>query len=274
MFFKLLYFISELKNMKDIPKLGLGFWQIEKSDAKRVFLEGYEVGYRHFDTAIIYENEKEIGEAIKELKPNREEIWLTSKIPAEIKSYKKAKKAIDESLERLGVEYLDLMLIHAPKPWVFMFMPGPRYHKGNREVWRAMVDAKKEGKIKNLGVSNFNVNDIKNITEYSNEPIYVNQILIHVGRVPKEVINYCQNNNILVEAYSPLGVGKLLKNEKIIEMAKKNNVSPAQLCIKYVDSLGTIPLPRSRSKKHMENNFHFDFKLSIEDKEQLDKMKI
>ena len=272
--FILLYFILELKNMKDIPKLGLGFWQIEKSDAKRVFLEGYEVGYRHFDTAIIYENEKEIGEAIKELKPNREEIWLTSKIPAEIKSYKKAKKAIDESLERLGVEYLDLMLIHAPKPWVFMFMPGPRYHKGNREVWRAMVDAKKEGKIKNLGVSNFNVNDIKNITNYSNEPIYVNQILIHVGRVPKEVINYCQNNSILVEAYSPLGVGKLLKNEKIIEMAKKNNVSPAQLCIKYVDELGTIPLPRSRSKKHMENNFHFDFELSKEDKEQLDKMKI
>lgn len=272
--FILLYFILELKNMKDIPKLGLGFWQIEKSDAKRVFLEGYEVGYRHFDTAIIYGNESEIGDAIKELKPNREEIWLTSKIPAEIKSYKKAKKAIDESLKRLGVDYLDLMLIHAPKPWVFMFMPGPRYHKGNREVWRAMVDAKKEGKIKNLGVSNFNVNDIKNITNYSNEPIYVNQILIHVGRVPKEVINYCQNNNILVEAYSPLGVGKLLKNEKIIEMAKKNNVSPAQLCIKYVDELGTIPLPRSRSKKHMENNFHFDFELSKEDKEQLDKMKI
>lgn len=272
--FILLYFILELKNMKDIPKLGLGFWQIEKSDAKRVFLEGYEVGYRHFDTAIIYENEKEIGEAIKELKPNREEIWLTSKIPAEIKSYKKAKKAIDESLERLGVEYLDLMLIHAPKPWVFMFMPGPRYHKGNREVWRAMVDAKKEGKIKNLGVSNFNVNDIKNITNYSNEQIYVNQILIHVGRVPKEVINYCQNNNILVEAYSPLGVGKLLKNEKIIEMAKKNNVSPAQLCIKYVDELDTIPLPRSRSKKHMENNFHFNFELSKEDKELLDKIKI
>lgn len=272
--FILLYFILELKNMKDIPKLGLGFWQIEKSDAKRVFLEGYEVGYRHFDTAIIYGNESEIGDAIKELKPNREEIWLTSKIPAEIKSYKKAKKAIDESLERLGVEYLDLMLIHAPKPWVFMFMPGPRYHKGNREVWRAMVDAKKEGKIKNLGVSNFNVNDIKNITNYSDEPIYVNQILIHVGRVPKEVINYCQNNIILVEAYSPLGVGKLLKNEKIIEMAKKNNVSPAQLCIKYVDELGTIPLPRSRSKKHMENNFHFDFELSKEDKEILDKMKI
>ena len=122
--------------MKDIPKLGLGFWQIEESDAKRVFIEGYEIGYRHFDTAIAYENESEIGEAIKELKPNREDIWITSKIPAEIKSYKKAKKAIDESLARLGVEYLDLMLIHAPKPWAFMFMPGPRFHKGNRSQRR------------------------------------------------------------------------------------------------------------------------------------------
>ena len=260
--------------MEDIPKLGLGFWQIEKSDAKRVFIEGYEIGYRHFDTAIAYENESEIGEAIKELKPNREDIWITSKIPAEIKSYKKAKKAIDESLARLGVEYLDLMLIHAPKPWAFMFMPGPRFHKGNREVWRAMVEAKEEGKIKNLGVSNFNVDDIKNITDYSTEPIYANQILIHVGRVPEKVINYCHKNNILVEAYSPLGVGKLLRNEKIIEMAKKNNVSPAQLCIKYTDMLDTIPLPRSRSKEHMENNFHFDFNLSKEDKEALDKIKL
>ena len=260
--------------MKDIPRLGLGFWQIEKSDAKRVFLEGYEIGYRHFDTAIAYQNESEIGEAIRELKPNREDIWITSKIPAEIKNYKDAKKAIDESLSRLGVDYLDLMLIHAPKPWVFMFMPGPRYHKGNREVWRAMVEAKKEGKIRNIGVSNFNVDDIKNIMDYSDEPIYANQILIHIGKVPSKIIDYCHAHNILVEAYSPLGVGKLLKNEKVIEMAKKNNVTPAQLCIKYAEMLDTIPLPRSRSKGHMENNFHFDFKLSKEDKETLDKLKI
>lgn len=260
--------------MNDIPKLGLGFWQIEKADAKRVFIEGYEIGYRHFDTAIAYENESEIGEAIKELKVNREEIWITSKIPAEIKNYKDAKKAIDESLNRLGIEYLDLMLIHAPKPWAFMFMPGPRFHKGNREVWRAMVEAKKEGKIKNIGVSNFNIDDIKNITDYSDEPIYANQILIHIGRVPSKIIDYCHEHHILVEAYSPLGVGKLLKNEKIIEMAKKNNVSPAQLCIKYTDMLDTIPLPRSRTKMHMENNFYFDFDLSKEDKEHLDKIKL
>ena len=257
-----------------IPSPGLGFWQISKEDAKRVFIEGYEVGYRHFDTAIAYRNESEIGEAIKELNLKREDYWITSKIPAEIKNYKDAKKAIDESLQRLGVEYLDLMLIHAPKPWALMFLPGPRFHKGNREVWRAMVEAKQEGKIKNLGVSNFNIEDIKNITDYFDEPIYANQILIHIGHVTKNVIDYCHQNNIIVEAYSPLGVGKLIDNEQIKKIAEKYNVSPARVCIKYVNELDTIPLPRSRSKNHMQDNFNFEFELSKEDKEYLDSLKI
>lgn len=257
-----------------IPSPGLGFWQISKEDAKRVFIEGYEIGYRHFDTAIAYQNESEIGEAIKELKPNREDYWITSKIPAEVKNYKDARKAIDDSLKRLGVEYLDLMLIHAPKPWALMLLPGPRFHKGNLEVWRAMEDAKKEGKIKNLGVSNFNINDIKNIAENSKEPIFTNQIAIHVGHVPTEVIEYCHKNNILVEAYSPLGTGRLMKNKLVNEIAKENNVSPAQLCIKYAEVLGTVPLPRSRSKGHMKENFEFDFNLSKEDKERLDKIDV
>ena len=255
-----------------IPSPGLGFWQIKKEDAKRVFLEGYEIGYRHFDTAIAYGNEKEIGEGIKELNANRSDYWITSKIPAEVKNYKDAKRMIDESLERLGIEYLDLMLIHAPKPWALMLLPGSRFHKGNREVWRAMVDAKKEGKIKNLGVSNFSIKDIQNITEYSDEPVYANQIAIHVGHVPTKVIDYCHENNIVVEAYSPLGTGRLMNNKTINEIAKKNNVSPAQLCIKYTDVLDTIPLPRSRSKGHMKDNFEYDFELSKEDKETLDKI--
>ena len=259
--------------MKNIPSPGLGFWQISKEDAKRVFIEGYQIGYRHFDTAIAYRNESEIGEAIKELNLKREDFWLTSKIPAEVKNYEDAKKAINESLERLGVEYLDLMLIHAPKPWMLMALPGPRFHKGNREVWKALVEAKQEGKIKNIGVSNFTVKDIKNIEEYSDEPIYANQIRIHIGHVPTEVINYCHKKNIIVEAYSPLGVGRLLNNEKINEVANKNNVSAARVCIKYTALLDTIPLPRSRSFDHMKDNFNYEFELSQEDKEELDQIK-
>lgn len=257
----------------EITSPGLGFWQIAKEDAKRVFIEGYEIGYRHFDTAIAYRNEEEIGEAIKELKLNREDYWLTSKIPAEIKNYEDAKKAIDESLARLGVEYLDLMLIHAPKPWALMFLPGPRFRKGNLEVWRALEEAKQAGKIKNIGVSNFNIGDIKNITDNSKEPIFTNQIRVHVGHVPSDVIDYCHKHNILVEAYSPLGTGRLMSNQTVIDMAKKYNVSPAKLCIKYTDMLDTLPLPRSKSKEHMKDNFEFDFELSQEDKEILDNVK-
>lgn len=258
--------------MMKIPSPGLGFWQISQEDAKRVFIDGYEVGYRHFDTAIIYRNESQIGEAIRELNLKREDYWLTSKIPAEIKNYDDAKKAIDESLQRLGVEYLDLMLIHAPKPWALMFLPGPRFHKGNLEVWRAMVDAKKEGKIKHLGVSNFNVNDIKNIAANSDEPIYANQIRIHIGKVPAKVIDYCHKNNIVVEAYSPLGMGRLTSNKTVVRVAEKNKVSPARVCLQYAANLDTVPLPRSRSKGHMKDNFEYAFDLSQEDKEALDKV--
>ena len=257
----------------NIPSPGLGFWQIAKADAKRVFIEGYEIGYRHFDTAIAYQNESEIGEAIKELKLNREDYWLTSKIPAEIKNYEDAKKAIDESLSRLGVDYLDLMLIHAPKPWKYMFLPGPRYHKGNLEVWKALEEAKQAGKIKNIGVSNFNVNDLNNILVHAKEPIYANQIRVHIGHVPSKVIDFCKEKDILVEAYSPLGTGRLMKNETIKAVAKKNGVSPARVCLQFVDQLGTLPLPRSRSKDHMKDNYAYAFTLSGEDLEKLTKVK-
>lgn len=257
----------------EITNPGLGFWLVKKEDAKQVFITGYQAGYRHFDTALVYQNEKEIGEAIRELNVPRESFFLTSKIPAEIKSYDKAKKAIDESLANLGVDYLDLMLIHAPKPWALMMLPTPRYHKGNREVWRALIDAKKEGKIKNIGVSNFNINDIKNIMNNSDEKIFANQIRIHVGHVPSKVINFCKDNNILVEAYSPFGSGRLRKNKTIKEIAKKYNVSNAQLCIRYDQQLGTIPLPRSKSENHIKANLELNFTISDEDMKILNKIK-
>ena len=149
-----------------IPAIGVGFWQVKKEDAKRVVLESLEAGYRHIDTAIAYGNEAEIGEALKETSIPREELFITSKIPAEVKSYEGAKKAIDESLARLSVAYLDLMLIHAPKPWATMAIPfTKRYKKENVEVYKAMLEAQEAGKIKSIGVSNFNKKDLLNIIE-------------------------------------------------------------------------------------------------------------
>ena len=258
-----------------ITSPGLGFWLIKKEDAKNVFISGYQAGYRHFDTAIVYGNEKEIGEAIKELNVPRESFFLTSKIDANTKSYKKAKEAIKESLARLGVDYLDLMLIHAPKPWLLMFIPFiPRYKKANREVWRAMLDAKKEGKIKNLGVSNFNIKDIKNIQNYSKEKIFTNQIRIHIGHVPYKLIKYCKDNNILLEAYSPIGTGRLKNKKKLKVIANKYNVSVPQLCIKYCEMLDTLPLPRSKNPNHIKENLKLDFTISKEDMDELAKIKV
>lgn len=154
-----------------------------------------------------------------------------------------------------------------------MLLPTPRFHKGNREVWKALVEAKKEGKIINIGVSNFNINDLKNIINNSEEKIFANQIRIHVGHVPTKVINFCKENNILVEAYSPFGSGRLRKNKTINELAKKYNVLSAQLCIKYDQQLGTIPLPRSRSENHIKSNLELDFKISDEDMKKLGKIK-
>jgi len=257
----------------EIPNIGLGFWEISKSDAKRVVKEGIEVGYRHIDTAIAYQNEKEIGEGLKEINLSREDLWITSKIPAEIKNYEEAKKAIDDSLERLGCKYLDLMLIHAPKPWALMPLPGPRFHKGNLEVWKALCEAKKEGKVKNIGVSNYSKSDLKNIMDHSDETIFANQIRVHVGHVPKKVIDFCHQNNIIVEAYSPNGRGSLIKNKTINEIAKKHGVSAAQICVAYDLSINTYPLPRSKSKGHMQQNNTIPFKLDESDIKKLNHIK-
>jgi len=257
----------------EMPNIGLGFWEIAKTDAKRVVKEGIEVGYRHIDTAIAYQNEKEIGDGLKEIDLKREDLWITSKIPAEIKSYEEAKKAIDESLDRLGIKYLDLMLIHAPKPWALMALPGPRFYKGNLEVWKALCEAKKEGKIKNIGVSNYNISDLKNIMTHSSEPIFANQIRVHVGHVPTKIIDFCKQNNILVEAYSPNGRGSLIKNNKINEIAKKHGVSAAQICVAYDLHLNTYPLPRSKNKAHMQKNIAISFQLDESDIAILNRIK-
>jgi len=257
----------------EITSPGLGFWLIKKEDAKRVFLTGYQAGYRHFDTAIVYGNEEQIGEAIVELNAPRESFFLTSKIDAGTKNYLGAKKAIDESLSRLKVPYLDLMLIHAPRPWLLMPFPFLRFNKGNREVWKAMLEAKKEGKIKHLGVSNFSIRDIKNIMAYSEEKIFTNQIRIHVGHVPHKVMEFCKDNDILLEAYSPIKMGRLKGKKKLIRMAEKYGVSVPQLCIKYCEMLDTIPLPRSKTKAHIEENRKLDFVISEEDMAALAKMK-
>ena len=165
------------------------------------------------------------------------------------------------------------MLIHAPKPWALMFMPiAPSFSKENVQVYKALEEAQKAGKIRSIGVSNFGIKDLENIKKNCTVPVAVNQIQIHAGHVPEKVIEYCRENNIVVEAYSPLGTGRLLKNKKIIELAEKYKVSVAQLCIKFILQLDLVVLPKTTHEEYLLSNSKLDFDISSEDMEILKKL--
>ena len=260
-----------LHNGVKAPALAYGTWLIKNENAANCVKMALNAGYRHIDTAQAYGNEEGVGEGIRLSGLKREEIFITSKVKAEIKSYKKAKQSIEDSLKRLGIDYIDLMLIHCPQPWALFRSPF-RYFKQNREVWRAMEEAYKEGKLRAIGVSNFLVDDLENIINNCEIKPMANQILLHIGETPVDVIKFCQENDIVVESYSPIAHGRALKNDAIAEMAKKYNVSIPQLCIKYTLQLDTISIPKASSKEHIEDNMKLDFEISEEDMIELMKL--
>lgn len=210
----------KLNNGVKVPKIGLGTWLISNDGVKKVVLDAISLGYRHIDTAFAYGNEKGIGEAIKECGVPREELFITTKLEAEAKSYEGAKKGIDAALKNLGLEYIDMILIHSPQPWK-EFRCEKRYFKENIEVWKALEEAYEKGKVKAIGVSNFLMDDLENIINNCKIKPMVNQILTHISNTDLGLIEYCKNNNILVEAYSPIAHGEASKNDNIIAMAKK-----------------------------------------------------
>ena len=260
-----------LSNGVKAPALAYGTWLIKNEDAANCVKMALEAGYRHIDTAQAYQNEQGVGQGIKESGLKREEVFITSKVQAEIKSYRKAKKSIDESLKRLGVDYIDLMLIHCPQPWM-LFRSGLRFFKQNIQVWKAMEEAYKEGKLRAIGVSNFLIDDLENIINNCEIKPMANQILLHIGETPVDVIKFCQENDIVVEAYSPIAHGKALDNPTIKAMADKYRVSVPQLCIKYTLQLDTISIPKAYSKEHIEDNMKLDFEISNEDMIELMKL--
>lgn len=266
---KMLFENYALYNGVKIPKLGLGTWFIPDDRAAQAVCEAVKIGYRHIDTAQAYENERGVGEGIRTCGLPRQEIFVTTKLAAEIKTYEEAVKAIDSSLEKMGLEYIDLMLIHSPQPWTKFREDVRSFDKGNREAWRAMEDAYKAGKLRAIGVSNFEKEDLENILVSCTLKPMVNQLLVHISNTPEELIAYNQANDILVEAYSPIGHGEVLKNSDIQAMAQKYGVSAARLCIRYTLQLGLLPLPKTENQSHMADNADVDFVISEEDMELL-----
>lgn len=257
-----------LSNGVEIPKLGLGTWMISNEDVVQAVVEATKLGYRHIDTAQAYQNEAGVGEGIKASGVKREEIFVTTKLAAEVKSYDDAVKAIDGSLKALGLDYIDMMIIHSPKPWM-EFHEDERFFEGNREAWKALEEAYKAGKLRAIGLSNFEKEDLDNILESCTVKPMVNQILAHISNTPKELIDYTQKQGVLVEAYSPVAHGELLKNEKVANLAENYGVSVPQLSIRYCLEMGMLPLPKTANPAHMQNNAEVNFEISAEDMEFL-----
>lgn len=260
-----------LNNGVEIPKLGLGTWFISNDDVVEAVKAAVKLGYRHIDTAQAYQNEAGVGKGIRECGVPREELFVVTKLAAEVKSYDEAVASINGSLETMGLDYLDLMIIHSPKPWM-KYQEEDRYFEGNKEAWRALEEAYKAGKIKAIGVSNFEKVDLENILESCTVKPMINQVLAHISNTPFDLIDYAKEQDILIEAYSPIGHGELFKNEQIAEVANKYNVSVPQLSIRYCIQLGLLPLPKTANPAHMENNAALDFTISNEDMETLKNM--
>ena len=257
-----------LANGVTIPKLALGTWLIPDEEAPAAVKAAIEAGYRHIDTAQAYENERGVGEGIRKgLRESglpREQIFLTTKVAAENKSYEKAAASIDESLKKLDCGPADLIIIHCPQPWA-EFRGPKRYFAENKEVWRALEDAYMAGKAKAIGVSNFLIDDLMNILDGCRIRPMVNQILLHIGETPTALLEFCRQEGILVEAYSPIAHGAALKSEEVAKMAARYGVTIPQLCIRYTLQLGTVSLPKSTKPEHIRSNAQLDFVISPED---------
>ncbi len=265
--------VLNLSNGVEIPQLAFGTWKIPDNEASAAVENALAIGYRHIDTAQAYHNEAGVGEGIRKSGVKREQIFVNSKVEAEIKDYANAKKSIDETLLRMKLDYLDMMIIHNPQPWIEVNQSDDRHFEGNLEAWRALEEAMKAGKLRAIGVSSFQPEDLNNLIANSDVKPMVNQILCHIGATPKPLIDFCQQNGIVVESFSPVAHGEALNNEAIKKMAAKYQVSVAQLCIRYDWQLNTVVLPKSTNPVHMKENSELNFVINDEDMKTLETVK-
>lgn len=253
-----------LNNNIEIPQIGFGTSLITGQECIDNIEQALKVGYRHIDTASAYNNEKEIGQAIKESKIPREEIFITSKVWKDSMGYDNTIKSFNKTLKDLELEYIDLFLIH----W-----PCNKDEEINIETWKALEDLYEKGRVKAIGVSNFLKHHLEHLLENCKIAPMVDQIEYHPGLTRNETVEFCKQNNIIVEAWAPLGKGKMLVNENLETIAKKYNKSVAQLCLKWCVQNEVLPLPKSSNLDRMKQNLEiFDFTISNQDMEFINNM--
>lgn len=240
-----------LNNGIEIPKIGFGTWQIPDGEvAYNAVTTALEAGYRHIDTATIYHNEESVGKAILDSHIPREDLFVTTKLWTTDRGYDNAFTAFEQSLERLGLDYVDLYLIH----WPANPNHGDNWNEINQETWKALEELNQQNKVKSIGLSNFMPKHIEGILDICTIKPVVNQIEFHPGYVQKETVEYCKTHNILIEGWSPIGSGALLDHPTLLSIADKYQVSVAQLCIIFALQSGHIPLPKSTTPKNITSN--------------------
>jgi diketogulonate reductase-like aldo/keto reductase len=250
---------STLSNGVKIPSLALGTWKSSGRKAKEAVKIALDVGYRHIDTAKIYGNEREVGEAIQESGIPRSDIFVTTKLWNGDQGYEKAMKAFDKSLEELGFDYVDLYLIHWPEP------------RTRQESWKALEEIYATGRAKSIGVSNYTIKHLEEVKTYATVMPMVNQVEFHPFLYQQELLEYCQKNNIALEAYSPLAHGEKIKHSILKEVADHRGKSSAQVMLRWSLQHGNIVLPKSVTPERIKENFEvFDFELAPEEMMRID----
>ena len=264
-----IYDTYTLNNGVKIPCVAFGTYKAAQGDNVEILKTAIESGYRYFDTASFYGTEKYLGQAVRESGIPREEFFIASKMWKDEMGYEDAKEAFLRSLENLGMDYLDLYLIHWPLP-----EPDCETWKAlDIETWKALEKLYEEGKIKAIGLSNFLPHHIENLLGNCRIKPMVDQIEFHPGYHQAAAVQYCQEHEIQVQAWSPIGRGRVLEDAMIVRMASKYGVSPAQICLRYALQRGVIPLPKSSSPERMRQNQDlFSFEISKEDMYRIDTM--
>lgn len=257
-----------LSNGVEIPVIGFGTWQAANGEeAEQSVLAAIKAGYRHIDTASAYKNETSVGQAIKASGVPREDLFITTKLGSKGHSYEAAKQAIDDSLTNLGLDYLDLYLIHWPAPLAIR----DNWEAGNAGAWRAMEEAVEAKKIRAIGVSNFLPHHLDALFKTAKIMPTVNQILLNPSDMQTEVVAYNNKHNILNEAYSPLGTGKIFAVPALQTIAEKYNKTVAQVVLRWSLQHGFLPLPKSVHETRIQENINiFDFEVSAEDMKLID----
>lgn len=259
-----------LSNGLRMPKVGFGTWQItDAADAYDATSSALACGYRHIDTARVYGNEGSVGRAIRDSGISRAEIFVTSKLPAEIKDPEEALASFETTMATIALDYLDCYLIHAPWPWHAI---GQNCSAGNKAVWKAFEAIYQSGRAKAIGVSNFDVTDLVAILDGCSIKPMVNQIRYFIGNTQEEVVDFCRGEDIQVTAYSPLATGKILHHPNIRAIAERYGKSIAQVCIRYVIQNGLAPLPKSTQPERIRENADIDFEITRADMSLLDRL--